>query len=316
MKERVYAIDFIKFIAVIFITNSHFGELYKNINPALSTFGVHGNALFFFASGFTLTLSNSKENSFVNWYKKRINRIWPTFIVWAIIANLIWVKEITWDSMLLAKGYWFIQCILYSYIFLFYLFKKNRNILLSSFIASIMLTIMVVLLSHKTKLSIFHEFHWVCYISSMILGIYCGKTKPQIKKLGWFYTMLSFILYFFIMSFGKGKDTMIYYTQLIAIIPLNAFLYYIFAWSNSWMNSVSKKKYIYHPILWIGSLCLEIYVVQQIFITEKFNSLFPLNIIIVFTEIVLCAYFLQICTKFFIQTLSNTPYNWKSLFKI
>lgn len=47
MKQRIYAIDFMKFIAVLFITNSHAITLYKDVNPALATLGVHGNAIFF-----------------------------------------------------------------------------------------------------------------------------------------------------------------------------------------------------------------------------------------------------------------------------
>lgn len=89
MKQRNYAIDLIKFIAVIFITNSHFIPLYEDINKSFATLGVHGNALFFFASGYTLTLGKSMSLQFKNWYKRRIQRIWPTIIIWTILSNLI-----------------------------------------------------------------------------------------------------------------------------------------------------------------------------------------------------------------------------------
>lgn len=194
--------------------------------------------------------------------------------------------------------------------------KKNNRVILASFIISILLVITIICMSNMTQLSIFHEFHWICYISSMILGVYCGRNKPQVSSFGWFYSTISFLLYFFIMSFGKGKSGPIYYTQLIAIIPLNAFLFFFFAWCNSWMNKISKIKLLYRPIYWIGSLCLEIYIVQKIFINDSYNSLFPINTVIIFGEILVCAYLLNICTKLFTQTLSNSPYNWKLLFKI
>ena len=38
--KRNYAIDLIKFIAVLFITNSHYIPLYQEINPAFATLGV------------------------------------------------------------------------------------------------------------------------------------------------------------------------------------------------------------------------------------------------------------------------------------
>lgn len=61
--------DFLKVLAAIFITNSHFIPLYKDISPSLATFGVHGNALFFFVSGFVLMMGfEKKQDLFVNWY--------------------------------------------------------------------------------------------------------------------------------------------------------------------------------------------------------------------------------------------------------
>lgn len=46
--ERNYALDFLKFVAAVLITNSHFIPVYKDVNVGLATLGVHGNALFFF----------------------------------------------------------------------------------------------------------------------------------------------------------------------------------------------------------------------------------------------------------------------------
>lgn len=95
------------------VTNSHFTPLYQDINPALATFGVHGNALFFFASGFALTLSTSwKQLNFVNWYKNRVGRILPTIIVWAILTNALFDQEIRWRTLTYGYGYWFVTCIL------------------------------------------------------------------------------------------------------------------------------------------------------------------------------------------------------------
>lgn len=314
-QKRIYAIDFMKFVAVLFITNSHSIELYKDINPALATLGVHGNAIFFFVSGFTLALKDLSNTNFINFYKKRLSRIYPTLIVWPIIANLFFQEPITWDSILLAKGYWFIQCILYSYILLFFLLKQNTKFICTSFFISIFITTIVVCFSAKSNLSIYHSFHYVCYFSSMILGIYCSRLKVQISKYGWLYTILSFIAYFIIMSFGKNQSTYIYYSQLLAIVPLHLFLYYMFLWCNSWGNNLEGKIY-YKPIYWIGNLCLEIYIVQNFLFTDTLNNIFPLNILIVFIGIFLCAYILHICTNFFIQTIQVNPYNIKKILAI
>lgn len=57
--------DFLKVLAAIFITNSHFIPLYKDISPSLATFGVHGNALFFFVSGFVLMMGFEKKKIYL-----------------------------------------------------------------------------------------------------------------------------------------------------------------------------------------------------------------------------------------------------------
>lgn len=54
--SRLYSLDFLKFVAALMITNSHFQPLYEDVSPSLATFGVHGNALFFFVSSFNVLL--------------------------------------------------------------------------------------------------------------------------------------------------------------------------------------------------------------------------------------------------------------------
>lgn len=316
--KRNYAIDLIKFIAVLFITNSHYIPLYQEINPAFATLGVHGNALFFFASGYVLTLGNSVNRIyFKDWYKKRINRIWPTFIVWTILASLVFKTNISWENILIAKGYWFIQCIMISYILLFIILKYQKKHIPKYIVGSIMITILYFFVMSQSTGSIYHSnLHWICYFPSMALGLYLGTHKQKCKfpslKMG-----LSFVLYFIIMNFGKGKTDFLYYTQILAIIPLNTFIYYLFIWfSNQKLNEFASKKFIWKPIYWIASLSLEIYVVQFSIITDKFNFLFPLNTVIVFSLIVITAYSLRICTNLFKQTFSVESYSIRNALTI
>lgn len=75
MKERNISIDLLKFFVALLITNSYMGLLYGDYS-ALATGGAIGDVLFFFCSGFTLFLG--RMGRFDNWYKWRINRIYPT----------------------------------------------------------------------------------------------------------------------------------------------------------------------------------------------------------------------------------------------
>lgn len=113
---RNYSLDLLKVIAVIFITNSHFIPIYKDVNIAFATLGMHGNALFFFVSGFLMIEGLQRNDKvFVDWYAKKIRRIWSPIFLWCIAQNLIWGKPMYWEQFLLASDYWFIRTIMVYY---------------------------------------------------------------------------------------------------------------------------------------------------------------------------------------------------------
>lgn len=87
MKDRDYSIDILKFLAVFLIINSHMDALYVKYG-ILATGGAIGDVLFLFASGYTLLLSK-RELSFANWYKRRINRIYPSVFVCVLVAAVL-----------------------------------------------------------------------------------------------------------------------------------------------------------------------------------------------------------------------------------
>ena len=217
MPIRYYNLDFLKVLAAIFITNSHFIPLYKDISPSLATFGVHGNALFFFVSGFVLMMGfEKKKDLFVNWYKKRIQRLWPSVFLWSIIAAIIWKDPITWKNLLIANNYWFLQCIAIYYI-LFYIFGDLNISIMGGgkicvqkilFMFSIAASLLYFYFMPKATGSIFHtNLHFVCHFSIMIMGgmTYLYKDKIKIKSL-WkdcLWAIFWFVLYFIILYVGK-----------------------------------------------------------------------------------------------------------------
>lgn len=65
----------------------------------------------------------------------------------------------------------------------------------------------------------------------------------------------------------------------------------------------------------IGGLCLEIYIVQPSIITDKFNNIFPLNLIIIFIAIVISAYVLKCLSRIWSQTFKDGDYDLAKIFK-
>ena len=72
-QNRLYSLDMMKFVAAIFITNSYFQPLYEGVNTTFATFGVQGNALFFFVAGYLLMMGFEKHQgqNFIDWLRVR-----------------------------------------------------------------------------------------------------------------------------------------------------------------------------------------------------------------------------------------------------
>ena len=85
VKKRDVAVDFVNVIATLLVLNSHMEICYGRYT-ALATGGGIGDALFFFVSGFTLFMGRKMD--FVNWYKRRMVRIFPAVIAMGLVACL------------------------------------------------------------------------------------------------------------------------------------------------------------------------------------------------------------------------------------
>ena len=116
IKKRDVAVDFVKVIATLLVLNSHMGICYGKY-ASLATGGGIGDALFFFVSGFTLFMGRKMD--FVNWYKRRMGRIFPTVIAMGFVACLFFEADISFLEVMTASKYWFLQCILVCYLLLY-----------------------------------------------------------------------------------------------------------------------------------------------------------------------------------------------------
>lgn len=273
MKNHLYGLDFLKAIAALMITNSHFIPLYKDVSTSMATFGVHGNALFFFVSGYLLLAGlDRRKEQFDNWYKKKIRRLLPTIITFQVGVSIICGDVITWQKLLLASGYWFIQCILVYFILFYFTGRyvlKNNNFGGGKiiFFLSLIFTIIFAVCLPQVKGSIFHShFHYVCHFSIMLMGglVYMKRDEIRFVSLrrDFALTILSFVLYFLLMKIGKGRDGILYYSQLTCLIPLHTFVFYLYKTASyKWCDKLFESKGIRWLFMIPAALTLEIYIV-------------------------------------------------------
>lgn len=189
------------------------------------------------------------------------------------------------------------------------------------YIFTLLVSIFIIFFFPKVPGSIFHSsWHFVCHFPAMVLGGIVFKVRTTLKTSNSnrdrILLMMSFILYFVIMHYGKGQVGWKYYTQILCLFPLQGFCYYSYkvcteCWCKKLMNS--KLRY---PLTWISALTLEIYVVQFHIITDYFNSIFPISLILVFTLILIAAFMLRIFVNIFLRFFNTEDMKLKELFKI
>lgn len=316
--QRNLAIDMMKALAAIFIVNSHLIPMYKDINPALATFGVHGDAMFFFCAGYValLGLKKQQNNSLLLYMRNRFQRLFPTIMIFFILRNLFFDTPITWNNLLYADGFWFISHIFISYIFVYLLFVYQHDKLLLWFWTISFIVIISALFVEANGASIFfNKLNHYCFFPSMLLGLILsekGRLKNTSKDFIWM--ILSFVCYFLISSIGKGRTDNLYYIQILSFFPLNSFLY--FAYKSFSLITSSITPLFIRIIIFISSLTLEMYMVHYSFITPKYNNLFLLNIIYLYITTIVSAYILRVVTNFYKMCMSNQRYPLTTIFKV
>ncbi len=317
MKSRNISIDIIKFFAALLITNSHMEILYHP-HEILATGGAIGDVLFFFASGFTLFLG--RMGRFDNWYKRRINRIYPTVFAWAILSTLFFSKQYDIIHILLYGGGWFCSCIMLYYIVLYFVRRYMVNHLNYVFlITSIIVIIWYLVIERPVGYNMYGAtyFKWGHYFLFMLLGAYIGKEKQTINIApikDALLLLLSIILFYGIHLAGKKYITLENY-QILSLLPLLSLTFYLYkVCNNNFFNHLYTNKITGPIIRTIGGLCLEIYLVQRSLFTDKMNNIFPLNIIIMLFIIIVAAYILRCVARLFSQTFRHEDYSRKQIF--
>ncbi|MBE6271838.1 MAG: acyltransferase [Prevotella ruminicola] len=236
-------------------------------------------------------------------------------LYWGRLFSFIW------------SNYWFINCIIIYYALFYFvvdLITKHKYCI-GWYLCGTSLTIAVItaFFVPKAEGSLFHtNWHYICHFSVMILGgitfkYFKGRKSIQNKKKDWIWLLFSFAAYFAIMKTGKGHTDWSYYLQLLCLIPLHLFCYYCFkVFSGNWCERLFVTNGLRWPFIVLSSLTLEIYIVQFVIITDRYNSLFPLSLVIVFTLITFVAYILRVASNLFVQFVSKEPWQWKNALKI
>ena len=104
--------------------------------------------------------------------------------------------------------------------------------------------------------------------------------------------------------------------QYVSVLPLLSTVFYFYKIGDSpWMKKIYRSRAGNFVIRFIGGLCLEIYLIQFYLFTDKMNSIFPLNILIMFLIIFVGAYLTRCLARTISQTFKDASYDWKEIIR-
>lgn len=312
-KKRNVAVDFVKFIATLLVLNSHMGICYGPYS-VLATGGGIGDALFFFISGFTLFMG--KKMDCVNWYKRRINRIYPTILAMGVVATLIFSKEQGFLDVITSADYWFLRCILVCYLLLYPIIRYGWNLKVCTSI-SIILVLVAYFFVYDFQGQMFYGvdnyFRWIFYFVIMLLGggTYLKDTKIIYKKRHIPLMIICVIAWYGINYWAKNDSDF----AIVSMLPLIGVCYFVYAIGKApWIERLFDSKIWGNILFIIGSLCLESYMIQKYIFTDALNHIFPLNIPIIMLLVLISAYILHVLAGVIGQVFDSKQFDWKTLF--
>lgn len=294
-------IYFLKFVAILLITNSHFKPVYDDVLSRFAFGGAMGCALFFFCSGYTL--ASGSFTSFGPWLLKRIFRIYPTLWIINLLEAAVTGKAIPWQNYLfpLDPHYWFLQAILCFYVVFYVVMKYAKTHIMLVVLSLTFPFFLTYFLSYNNEWMIDYavhpyRLHWYYYFAMMLVGAYCRvSSPPHLLKNRNKMVLLSLAMLFFVSSYGlkflveESAWNVSPHLQLLFPIGVFAFTLTMLELSTSLVyDGVFDKLNRF-----FAGLTLEIYVIQFMVIDLCAGLSFPLRFFITVLIIVLSAWLLN-----------------------
>ena len=243
----------------------------------------------------------------------------------AIIAAAFLGRESNMVDVILHGGGWFVTAIMIYYV-VFWFAKRffiNRLPWFFALCSVIVLVWYIFFFEDKERVWMYKGtyFKWCHYFLFMLLGAIMGvrkKNHPEsftTPKLGrTLIGLLTCIVLWYGIQIVGTKCVYVAYLQVVTLLPLLGITYFFYRLCNTQqVLKLYSNRWLHRPMYWISAICLEVYICQDYFHTDRFNNLFPLNVIGCFLVIWVVAYCLKVVSNWFAQTFKDMDYDWKKM---
>ncbi|MBE6684074.1 MAG: acyltransferase [Ruminococcaceae bacterium] len=294
-----YFINYLRALATILITNSHYGQIWPIDDLAAG--GLLGNILFFAASGFCLF---SIKEKFGKWYLKRIVRIYPVMLVFTLLTVLFGQYSLTTGQdalrlFLYPTNYIFLVWLMISYVaFYIVAWFSKKYAHFTEYTLGVVLIAWIVAYFAIVDKSVYHiddvskPFILFLYFSSMLIGALFKKHVDSFKKtkaINVAFLFVSLIIYFG-SKIAFSKIQTIVFWQILNQLSILAVLYFMFAVFAGLEDKLKKApKWLNKPIEFMANITLHLYLVQFVIIRAFEKYVFPINFVITTVTIIAAA---------------------------
>lgn len=285
-----YAIDVLKTIAALLITNSHFDTLYPI--GVLSIGGSLGNTIFFIVSGFCL--SNAVQGGYLQWCYSRAKRIYLPFWILTLLLAVLGYEKLTKVNFIQQILFpyntaWFICAILIYYAIFWFIVRVDEK-----YFKYVGIFIIVVYFSmyFTLDLSVWSVeskgfFKYIFYFGAMFVGYILKKKIVQIDKL-YDKTMLFgaatsvFLILYLGLKVLTNKFVIVMHFQFLVQLMtlLFAVSFFLFVFSMEKNISLYKYTYLGRVLTFTSKATLEIYLLNAFGISIAGHVIFPINILV------------------------------------
>jgi len=311
---------FLRFIAILLITNSHLDHFYPL--SQLGTGGAIGNALFFMLSGYGLVLSeNNQPRTFLPWYKRRIARIYPSMILAVIFIIIVpQAARSNWDfvnyvqTLVWPTPYWFISALMIFYIVFFILLKRQNPKL---FVIGICALAIPYLFFYLTMVDLSRysiegpgNFKSIFYLQTMLFGGYlASRTRfinTNIIRDGVALLLFVILYYGILLLINRGYGSHFQAVTHVLMFPITFFFLKV-SFSKVITDHLMNTKYVGAFISLVAGLTLEIYMLQYNVYSHALlkDIRFPLNIVIFWIIVITLSFILNRASRFIAGRLIN-----------
>lgn len=302
--ERMFFLEVMKAIGILLVTNSHMRNFYPL--RELSTGGLLGNTLFFFASGVAITAGlQYRPRSFLDWYGRRLERVY--FDLWVVtglllIAGLVPLGGLMdlFARFLFPNEYWFLPAVAVLYMPAFaaarHVPARHLPLLVGAVLIAFLLLASIAIDHQRWSAEDNVPLKSVFYLAAMLAGVYASRLPPSAAGVGRRALMLAAATVGFFGFLALMRVTSIYTFQTLAQLLALVWTLTFFDFVRHQSVEAAIQRRFAVPVGFLGRLTLQIYLVQVPLLTStNLDSLpFPANVVAFMTTLLLLAWLLDL----------------------